>query len=103
MMWTRHKPAAAVTAAGVLAGLVTGALLVLSGCGRGTPAPAPPAPLRAPFTGAAVPSLKRVLAVKIDNIVDARPPNRLTPADILHRLPVDGGVGLVPVLFFSVL
>src|SRR5260370_28491898 len=91
MMWTRHKPAAAVTAAGVLAGLVTGALLVLSGCGRGTPAPAPTARLRSPFPGAPVPSLNPVLAVKIDNIVYARPQTALTHADLLYLLPVEGG------------
>src|SRR5260370_31722084 len=92
MMWTRHKPAAAVTAAGVLAGLVTGALLVLSGCGRGTPAAAPTAQLRPPFTDGPVPSLNRVLAAKIRNIVYARPPTRLTHTDIVYLLPAEGGL-----------
>src|SRR5258708_21292384 len=101
MMWTRHKPAAAVTAAGVLAGLVTGALLVLSGCGRGTPAPAPTARLRSPFTGAPVPSLNRVLAVKIDNIVYAPPQTGLTHAHIVYVLPVEGGLSRVLAIFSS--
>src|SRR5258708_2103327 len=101
MMWTRHKPAAAVTAAGVLAGLVTGALLVLSGCGRGTPAPAPTAPLRSPFTGAPVPSLNRGLAGKIDKLVYARPQTRLTHADIVYVLPVEGGLSRFLAIFSS--
>src|SRR5258708_16254501 len=91
MMWTRHKPAAAVTAAGVLAGLVTGALLVLSGCGRGTPAPAPTPQLRSPFTGGPVPSLNRVLPGKIANILYARPQTPPPPADTLPLLPLHAG------------
>jgi hypothetical protein len=103
MVWTRHKPAAAVTAAVVLAGLVTGALLVLSGCGRGTPAPSPSpaAQLRSPFTGEPVPSLSRVLAVKIDNIVYARPQTGLAHADIVYVLPVEGGLSRFLAIFSS--
>jgi hypothetical protein len=43
---------------------------------------------RMPPTGERVGSLNRVLAVKIDNIVDARPQTRLTHADIVYVLPV---------------
>jgi hypothetical protein len=39
-----------------------------------------------------VPSLSRVLAVKIDNIVYARPQAGLTHADIVYVLPVEGGL-----------
>ena len=39
-----------------------------------------------------MPSLNRVLAVKIDNIVYARPQTGLTHADIVYVLPVEGGL-----------
>src|SRR5215470_4306716 len=73
--WTRHKAVIAVAAVVVLAGLVTGLLLALRGGGTvkpvsATPSPSPTAELRSPFTGEPVPSLNRVLAVKIDNIVN---------------------------------
>jgi len=76
MTWTRRKTAIAVTAVIVLAGLVTGALVLLRGGGRArtaSVAPSPATQLRSPFTGERVSSLNRVLAVKIDNIVLARP------------------------------
>ena len=95
MMWTRHK--AVITVAAVIAtALVTVVLLVLRGGGQADRASAtpPPAPqqLRSPFTGEPVPSLNRVLAVKIDNIVYARPQTGLTHADIVYVLPVEGGL-----------
>jgi hypothetical protein len=39
-----------------------------------------------------VPALRRVLAVKIDNISNARPQTGLTDADIVYVLPVEGGL-----------
>jgi hypothetical protein len=58
-----------------------------------TPAPSRTSQqLRSPFTGEPVPSLSRVLAVKIDNIVYARPQAGLTHADIVYVLPVEGGL-----------
>lgn len=67
-----------------------------------TPTPKPAAkPLVSPFTGKRVKALARVLAVKIDNIVDARPPTGLTHADIVYVLPVEGGLSRIFAVFSS--
>ena len=47
--------------------------------------------LYSPFTGEPVRALKPVLAVKIDNIVDARPQTGLQSADLIYVIPVEGG------------
>src|SRR5260370_38087906 len=47
--------------------------------------------MRSPFTGEPVKALRRVLAVEIDNIVLARPQTGLPRADIVYRIPLDGG------------
>jgi hypothetical protein len=112
-MWARHKALIVVAAVVVLAGLVTGGLL--TGCGGGTarpvavtPTPTRPTPspshsvqLVSPFTGEPVASLNRVLAVKIDNIVFARPQTGLTHADIIYVLPVEGGLSRFLAVFSS--
>jgi hypothetical protein len=109
-MWTRHKAVIAVAAVLILAGGVTGALLALRGSGqaerpRATPSPSPSPshapPLRSPFTGERVPSLNRVLAVKFDNIVFARPHTGLSHADIVYVLPVEGGLSRFMAIFSS--
>jgi hypothetical protein len=52
-----------------------------------------PAPqLYSPFTGLPVRVLRPVLAVKIDNIVDARPQTGLQSADLMYVIPVEGGL-----------
>jgi hypothetical protein len=56
-----------------------------------TPAP-PKGPLLDPFTGEPVKELGPVLAVKIDNIVSARPQTGLQSADIIYVIPVEGGL-----------
>ena len=57
------------------------------------PTATPPAgPLLDPFTGEPVKSLGPVLAVKIDNIVNARPQTGLRSADIVYVIPVEGGL-----------
>ncbi|MBO0821469.1 MAG: DUF3048 domain-containing protein, partial [Nocardiopsaceae bacterium] len=61
------------------------------------PSPAPPTPPRhgpllSPFTGEPVRALEPVIAVKIDNIVTARPQTGLRSADIVYTLPVEGGL-----------
>lgn len=57
------------------------------------PTPAKPrGPLLDPFTGKPVKSLGRVLAVKIDNIVYARPQTGLQSADLVYVIPVEGGL-----------
>ncbi len=60
---------------------------------------APATALRSPFTGERVRKLGRVLAVKIDNVVDARPPTGLTRADIVYLLPVEGGLSRIFAIF----
>jgi Protein of unknown function (DUF3048) N-terminal domain/Protein of unknown function (DUF3048) C-terminal domain len=107
MWWTRHRAVIAVAAVVALAGLVAGVLLVLRGGGKARLASVTPTPsrtahqLRSPFTGEPVRSLNRVLAVKIDNIVNARPQTGLTHADIVYVLPVEGGLSRFLVIFSS--
>jgi Protein of unknown function (DUF3048) N-terminal domain/Protein of unknown function (DUF3048) C-terminal domain len=107
MMWARHKTLIAVAAAVLLAGLAAGSFLALRHGGRARGAAAPPdspstvAQLRSPFTGEPVSSLNRVLAVKIDNIVVARPQTGLTRADIVYVLPVEGGLSRLMAVFSS--
>jgi Protein of unknown function (DUF3048) N-terminal domain/Protein of unknown function (DUF3048) C-terminal domain len=60
-----------------------------------------PAQLVSPFTGEPVKALGRVLVVKIDNIVDARPPTNLTSADIVYLLPVEGGLSRIFAVYSS--
>jgi hypothetical protein len=57
-----------------------------------TPRPAPKGPLLDPFTGERIRALSPVLAVKIDNIVYARPQTGLRSADIVYVIPVEGGL-----------
>jgi hypothetical protein len=88
MSWIRRKAVAAMAAVVVLAGFVS---VLLAACGH-APTPSRPVQLRSPFTGEPVAALHRVLAVKIDNIVYARPQTGLTRADIVYVLPVEGGL-----------
>ena len=60
-----------------------------------------PVQLVSPFTGEPVKTLSRVLVVKIDNIVDARPPDNLTSADIVYLLPVEGGLSRIFAVYSS--
>lgn len=46
-------------------------------------------------------ALGPVLAVKIDNVVQARPPTGLTDADIVYILPVEGGLSRILAVFSS--
>ncbi|GAA2795670.1 DUF3048 domain-containing protein [Saccharopolyspora taberi] len=58
------------------------------------PAPAPPAPVsEQPRPG------PPVLAVKIDNVPDARPPIGLAAADVLYVEPVEGGYSRILAIF----
>ena len=84
----RHQAVITVAALVVLAGFVT---VLLAACGHAS-APSHARQLRSPFTGEPVASLNRVLAVKIDNIVNARPQTGLTHADVVYVLPVEGGL-----------
>jgi hypothetical protein len=68
---------------------------------RTTPKPAPKGPLLDPFTGEPVKKLSPVLAVKIDNIVYARPQTGLGSADIVYVIPVEGGLTRFMAVFSS--
>jgi hypothetical protein len=57
--------------------------------------------LYSPFTGEPVRALEPVLAVKIDNIVTARPQTGLQSADIVYVLPVEGGLTRFLAVFSS--
>jgi hypothetical protein len=113
MRWIRTKAfvATAVAIAVAAVGTITGILLA-----SGTPVHKPAAvttpspvvqaiqvhrPLLSPFTGLPVKSLGPVLAVKIDNIVYARPQTGLQSADIVYVLPVEGGLTRFMAIFSS--
>ena len=70
-----------------------------------TPTPTPtahrPTRLFDPFTGEPVKQLGRVLAVKIDNIVTARPQTGLQSADMVYIIPVEGGLTRFMAVFSS--
>jgi hypothetical protein len=115
-MWTRHKIVVAAAAVVATAGLVAGLLVGLHNdpqVRKASPPPLPmlspppmpspsrPAQLRSPLTGERVRVLHRVLAVKIDNIVYARPQTGLTHADIVYVLPVEGGLSRFLAIFSS--
>ena len=113
MKWTRRtKIVAASSSVVAAAGLTTGLLLIPGQRPAPPPPPPPPAtpyakpvhidpPLRSPFTGERVKKLRTVLAVKIDNIVFARPQTGLTQADIVYVLPVEGGLSRFMAIFSS--
>src|SRR5438270_6788035 len=111
MKWTRTTTVVAASSVVAAAGLTAGLLLIPGQ--RPAPAPPPPAtqpakpvhhstpPLRSPFTGERVKKLRTVLAVKIDNIVLARPQTGLTQADLVYVLPVEGGLSRFMAVFSS--
>jgi hypothetical protein len=115
MNWTRKKIvlSAAGAVAGVAAAVGIGLALgstpppVLKAAPRATPTPTPSpthlvaTQLVSPFTGEPVKRLGPVLAVKIDNIVYARPQTGLTSADIVYVLPVEGGLSRFLAIFSS--
>jgi hypothetical protein len=74
---------------------------------RPTPTPTPtptvhhPTQLLDPFTGEPVKTLGRVLAVKIDNIVTARPQTGLQSADLVYVIPVEGGLSRFMAVYSS--
>ncbi len=112
LKWTRKQ--AILVPASIVVVVVVAVLAALALTSTPTaerkPAPkptvaAPPAhvrsPLLSPFTGEPVKSLGPVLAVKIDNIVYARPQTGLTDADIIYVLPVEGGLSRFLAIFSS--
>jgi hypothetical protein len=113
MMWTRRK--IVLSAGGAVAGVALAASLGLalgstpapkaapraSSTPTPTPTPSVSHQLLSPFTGEPVKALGPVLAVKIDNIVYARPQTGLTDADIVYVLPVEGGLSRFLAIFSS--
>jgi hypothetical protein len=92
----------------LVAAVVVAVWVAVSGRGSPPKATATPTPTRhvaqqpfSPFTGEPVTSLGPVLAVKIDNIAEARPPTGLTDADIVYILPVEGGLSRILAVFSS--
>jgi len=111
MRWTRRSAiaAASASATAVIVAASIGLGLGLFNTGnphtaapRPSPSPSPKvSQLISPFTGEPVRSLGPVLAVKIDNIVYARPQTGLTQADIVYVLPVEGGLSRFLAIFSS--
>ena len=99
--------AGSVTGFGLVVALVVAGILLLSarpGPTARRPAPKPPPrpqQLYSPFTGEPVSSYKPVLAVKIDNVVEARPPTGLSDADIVYVIPVEGALSRLMAVFSS--
>ncbi|MFI5080034.1 MAG: DUF3048 domain-containing protein [Streptosporangiales bacterium] len=104
MRWSRRKIVIATSVAAAV-GLAVALAVVLPG--QDAPPAAPkPAPtqsgrLYSPFTGEPVTALDPVLAVKIDNLAQARPQTGLTSADIVYVLPVEGGLSRFLAVFSS--
>ena len=102
MMWRRHKIVIAASAVAAAAVVVVGILVLSSEAtppGKTKPPATAGVPLASPFTGERVPALNPVLAVKIDNIAEARPPTGLTGADLVYLLPVEGGLSRILAVF----
>ena len=92
-----------VSAAAAALALAIGLIVALTGSSAPAPpaSPSPPAGLVSPFTGEPVTALGPVLAMKIDNIKQARPPTGLRSADIIYALPVEGGLSRLMAVFSS--
>lgn len=109
LRWTPKRVAAVsltaalVAAGGITAGLTLGAAprVVHRPPPSAPPSPATAIQLISPFTGEAVTSLNKVIAVKIDNIVYARPQTGLGAADIVYVIPVEGGLSRFMAIYSS--
>jgi hypothetical protein len=117
MRWIRAHIVATAAAVVIVVAAAVGAVLL---AGNHSPAPprraARPVPvasptvqpvasrshrLLSPFTGEPVKSLRQILAVKIDNIVYARPQTGINSADIVYVIPVEGGLTRFLAIFSS--
>jgi len=103
MKWTRQRVIIGACAAVAAIGLAVALVIVVPGSGTpaSRPAPAGSPALLSPFTGQPVSALGPVLAVKIDNLAQARPQAGLTGADIVYVLPVEGGLSRILAVFSS--
>ena len=122
-LWRWRRRLAVVTAIGAAAATALGVTLAVTLSGSPAPprpSPAAPSPTRThatatphptatqprgplldPFTGKPVRVLGPVLAVKIDNIVNARPQTGLQSADIVYVIPVEGGLSRFMAVYSS--
>ncbi len=98
--WRRRHIVITASATCAAVALAVALAVVLSGCSAPVTPPAS-AQLLSPFTGEPVPALGPVLAVKIDNIAQARPATGLTDTDIVYILPVEGGLSRILAVFSS--
>ena len=104
---TRRQRTVAISVSAAAAGIALAVGLIVALTGSPAPVRPPPSPtahagaLLSPFTGEPVPALGPVLAVKIDNIVSARPQTGLRSADIIYALPVEGGLSRLMAVFSS--
>jgi Protein of unknown function (DUF3048) N-terminal domain len=86
----RREIITTISAVVAAAALVVAGIFIFGGHHAARPNRPPAAPtLTSPFTGERVTALGPVLAVKIDNIGQARPQTGLTSADIVYVLPVE--------------
>lgn len=87
-------------AAGAAAAGLTAGIVLVAGDQGSEPVVRPSSPrVLSPFTGEPVKRLGPVLAVKIDNIRQARPQTGLSKADIVYVLPVEGGLSRFLAIF----
>jgi hypothetical protein len=102
---TSRQRVIAISASAGAAALALAVWLIVALTGSSAPAPPSASPrssaLRSPFTGEPVPAIGPVLAVKIDNIKQARSWTGLRSADIVYVLPVEGGLSRLMAVFSS--
>jgi DUF3048 family protein len=102
---TRRQRMITISAAAGSAAVALAIGLIVALTGSSAPpsatSPTSPARLLSPFTGEPVTALGPVLAVKIDNIKQARPSTGLRSADIVYALPVEGGLSRLIAVFSS--
>jgi hypothetical protein len=102
MRWTRQKIIVGTCAVIAAIGLAVALVIVLPGSSTpAKPTPAGSPALLSPFTGQPISALGPVLAMKIDNLAQARPQTGLTEADIVYVLPVEGGLSRILAVFSS--
>ena len=100
--WNRRSVVIAATACAAAIALAVSLVVVFTG-GSSPAKPEQPrqSQLLSPFTGEPMTAPGPVLAVKIDNITQARPQTGLTGADIVYVLPVEGGLSRILAVFSS--
>lgn len=102
LRWDRRSAVIAATAMVAAIALAVSLVLVFTGdSSPSRPGQPPQSQLFSPFTGEPFTAPGPVLAVKIDNIAQARPPTGLTSADIVYILPVEGGLSRILAVFSS--